>query len=243
MSVNFRKAACWILGAAASMAILAHASGYNEFNPSVMVVFAGLAVGLAVLFTKLSAHSEWFSSPRSVLPWMVLSAVIAAGLYYVLPLRADAFHRTGWLVVTGSAERDAASQGTEVWATVRKPDGQHVAPDSVGEGWKVNENKQAVMAQGAPTEAAWRVPYDAGWELQLLKHPWSGQVQVEWNGERRRLNLHGTNTFETLPLSGRAEQGPRGRVLNLVVALSDLLTGTALVLMLVMAARARMRRE
>ncbi|HEY0661844.1 MAG TPA: hypothetical protein VGD21_11070 [Lysobacter sp.] len=243
MRVDVRKVACWVLGAAASMAILAHGSGYAEFNGSVMVVFVGLAVGLGVLFARLSAHAEWLSAPKSVWFLALLSAVIAGGLYYIAPVRSDAFHRTGWLVVAGSAQRDASSQGTEVWATVRKPDGQAVPPNGLGEGWIVNEAKQAVLAQGATTTVSWRVPYDAGWQLHLLKHPWSGHATVEWNGERRSFDLRGTGTDEVVPLTGRGVQGTRGRALNLVVALCDVLVGTALVLMLIMAVRSRLRRK
>lgn len=244
MSPWLVKAVCWVLATAVSMSILAHGSGYTEFNGAVLTVLMGMSFGLAALFARLWTRSGRTDGIRGLLPIGAVSAVLAVALYCVLPIRSEGFRRTGELVLTAADHQDPLSQGHEIWASVRRPDGVVMAANDAGSSWRVKEDKGVVYSDGAPTSVRWRIPYDAGWELQLLKHPWSGSVDIQWRGELTRLNLYaaGAGIFEKIQLAGRPAPTPSEQLVSCLIVASDIIVGTALLLAAMLLLRSRLAR-
>lgn len=235
------------VGAAFSLSIIAHMSGYSIFNGSVLLVWIGLAFGLGVLFHRVGLLMHVVPMGRRLaVNATILATCLATGaaIYYMSPVRSTVFPRSAALTLAYDG-RNPQSKGDEIWAKVMLPGAVSVPPAEVGAGWELKEGG-TVMAKSANTSGIvrWNVPVHRQATLQLTRHEWSGIARVDWNGNERAVDLFSIQPgdAESLPLSGEPRHTLRDRLVACLVAIADTFTLVVLIAFSLNFMLARLRR-
>lgn len=241
-----RVAVRYAMALAVALALLAHLSGYREFNGSVLAVLVGLSVGLGVLFGKLGIDlDDHRLTPPMLLGASAVALLCGIAVAYALGPAQNAFRGVGDLTVRASPARNPATQGNEIWAKVESADAvSRLMPDVIPEGWREADGGSIVWSGGSPSPVRWKVPYGKDLHLRLTRHGWSGVAEVEWLGQTQRIDLYapGSGGAVTLPLSGHPLPNARDRVLAAAVRVADVLVLTALFLAALLFVRSRVMR-
>jgi hypothetical protein len=226
MTPKAANAMVYLVAFAVSMSLLAHLSGYDRLDGPVLVVLAGLTLGLGAILRRLvpPAGSVWTNAVT--VRFAVLCLLMAGGLYFALPIRSDVFPRAADVYVSAIGSAAGTRGASEVWAKVEQADGAVIKPKTVPVGWKINDDG-GVVAAGTTSEAVqWRIPIDSGARLILIRHPWSGQARIDWLGHRRDVQLYSAQTDQSqvIELRGRPLARFRNKISAWAVAVADVIT-------------------
>ena len=128
--------------------------------------------------------------------WLLLEGSLLFGivLSLAIPLPLPTLPVAGSLEVIATGEKNFASKASEVWVTsLSYTNGTQVSFSefTLGEGWELRENSIAsFQGEDQPTTLSWRGYATENMKLVLLAHPWSGIVDVRWNGQSQRIDLY-----------------------------------------------------
>ena len=123
--------------------------------------------------------------------WIVGAALVGALAMVVIPIDASPWVWSE-LTITPLNLRDPAARGSEVWLLRASVNGRPL-PLAVFEhdgSWKWRDNGELVALTGTTSPAHWRGWVRGALTLTLLRHPWSGLVQVTFNGQMHDINLY-----------------------------------------------------
>ncbi|MFL5357137.1 DUF6020 family protein [Archangium sp.] len=181
---------------------------------------------LGRLVSQLQPYSRW--GRRA---WGLGSLLGAALLILAIPLAAPRLPWRFTLEVAAMGEKNAASQGSEVWVlgledeTSGKP--LPLEPTRRSGSWEVKDGGQ--MSLGRPEATLrWEGRFEGDAVLKLVRHPWSGLARVTLNGESQTVDLFSPSSeMWVLPL--RADPHANASLVVLV-RLSELLSIALLLL-------------
>lgn len=230
------KVLLWLAGAALSISIVAHLSGYGRINSAVGLVIVALACALGWLLARVSAafFAQRLASAAGI-PLLLLALLAGAAAYYVLPLSPDVFPRKSLLRVANTGERNPAAKGGEVWAKVVLANQKPIKPLlPLPEGWQLKEDGTVSSTAPTPAAVAWDVPLERGATLVMTRHAWSGIGEVTWLGAAKRIDLFGNQEAgsESVALTGRPEATRFDRVVAWGVSVADVLSLAFLAMLL-----------
>ena len=95
------------------------------------------------------------------------------------------------LVVAALGTKNDASQGSEVWIKGLLADGSSLAWDrfNLSGKWE-RKNDRLLSHQDQPATLQWTGSVRESLRINFIQHPWSGQVQVFWDGSARPIDLY-----------------------------------------------------
>jgi len=152
-------------------------------------------------------------------------------------LRSDVFPRAYVLSIGNTGERGASAKGNEIWAKVIGSDGKPTRPIvPIPDGWVLKDDGTVSSTAGGGDAISWRVPLERGKVLVMTRHEWSGIAQVDWLGNKQRIDLFsaGEPSSERIALSGRPAPTRFDHVVSIVVAAGASLTISLLLFLLVL---------
>jgi len=122
--------------------------------------------------------------------WIIFSVCFGVWLSIAIPIdfpsRPDPFEVN--IIATG--EKNPQSNGSEVWVSrIVTSNGKVPTEDFVaGEGWEIREGLWfSRFSNGA---LIWKGTSQSSIQLVFVSHPWSGIVEVVWNGQSQRVDLY-----------------------------------------------------
>lgn len=125
-----------------------------------------------------------------------LAGTLVVGFLLVTHLewlpRASVWQPNQELSITATGEKNARARGSEVW--VRRllyPHARPVAPRDFDQSgtWQIRHG-ELVSFVDQPAKLHWCGKASGPLRLILVAHPWSGMVEVSWNGNRQRIDLY-----------------------------------------------------
>lgn len=157
-----------------------------------VAIFSGVAYGLIfrLSWCWLSNHSQ-----QEKLVLGIVSFLIGTGLIAVIPIHIPIpplFSDLHTLEIVATGQKNSLSLGSEVWVTeIQQGDGYPIAIDEldlIGE-WELRDGIP-ISYQSQPASLKWngRITYDL--EITLLSHPWSGVVELIWDGQVQKIDLY-----------------------------------------------------
>jgi hypothetical protein len=180
-----------VLGLNADFFYLDCALGTREARvAATLAVAAAGAVAAHVLFSRLVAPRLGAVGRRARLAW--IAAALLGGLVLVIafPVRLPRMHRVE-VVATGRQHADA--KGSEVWVFgLHRPDGTllPIGGEALPRGWALHEDIP-VAGGGRSGALVWEgCVGDETLYLYLLTHPWSGVVEIRWDGRTETRDLY-----------------------------------------------------
>lgn len=197
------------------------------------VLFGLFAYGLIFRFTRRRLTSF---GPRARTVWILLSILIGGVLMLVVLVEPRLPLTRHHLAIVATGDRNAMAQGSEVWVLeIRRPDGSMLSLDdlSLSGEWEVRDTV-LLSYKDQPAVAEWSGGSEGGeFALIFVSHPWSGVVQVEWDGNEQRRDLYaptGTQIPVTLSAAPDAGRTADRMLLAAVAYVADLVTLAMLVL-------------
>jgi hypothetical protein len=180
-----------------------------------LVIPLATALGVAAVATVLAylvvLRGTWPRlADRSRLAralWILGSGVAAGLLILVIPLTLPSpplpYAPLQHLEIVATGQRNPKAKSSELWVQgLIRPDGSRVAPEEfVLEGrWEIRDGVPlSFRSQPATLRWAGRLRGDA--KLRLMSHPWSGIVEITWNGQPRTIDLYADPaTSKVIPL-------------------------------------------
>ncbi|TMA48311.1 MAG: hypothetical protein E6J81_06085 [Deltaproteobacteria bacterium] len=169
-------------------------------NPFTASAWArGTYVILAAALASVAARPLLKRSPITALPlrsqcrWAIASLAIGAVLRLVIPVCPAAWSTRHRLEVVATGERNEAAKATEVWTYgIFDDEGNCLVPPTTLErrgDWSLRG--ETIVSHGQqPAGLRWEGVLTRDLSLRLLSHPWSGVVEVAWDGRQRRLDLY-----------------------------------------------------
>jgi hypothetical protein len=161
-----------------------------------LALLAALAAGAAyggLSGRWLAPHlADWSRLGRRV--WKLGCLCTGALLLVAAPLSipANPLARTHELSILATGEKNPSAESREVWLLEVLADGRTQIPPqafSVDGAWEMRDGV-LLSYQEQPARLRWCGPVERQMVLRFLAHPWSGVVQVEWNGELQRIDLY-----------------------------------------------------
>jgi hypothetical protein len=176
--------------------------------------------GFGWFVRQLLSYSRW--GQRA---WILGSLAGAALLIVVTPLPPPGPPAVFRLEVTALGEKNAASQGTEVWVQglYSQVSGRRLPlePMRVSGEWEEKYGKLLSAGQPAAT-LRWEGSLDQEAVLKIVRHPYSGRVRVALDGEAQTVDLFSPSQDEwVLPVRVAARTD---RLLLAIVRLSEWLS-------------------
>jgi len=111
------------------------------------------------------------------------------------------------LEITATGQKNVRSHGSEVWLChLRQADGENVSIHAMKweSGWELRENGENGVRLCShihqPARLRWKGEVAGPLRLAFVSHPWSGVVQVRFNGVRRLIDLYGQGGEKSLIL-------------------------------------------
>lgn len=162
---------------------------------------------------------------RHALRWAA-AALAASAVLLALVLPRPTPPQPHQLEVRATGQKSAGAKGSEVWLIGLYPASQQ--PVSPGEfqhepGWSIKDGK-LVFSGTAPASARWSGAINGDADLQLVSHPWSGIVEITWDGQTQTIDLFNADAdvARAIPLSASrlAQRTPY----DWLVAFADLLS-------------------
>ena len=120
-------------------------------------------------------------TPKVLIAWMMLCLLICSVLIFVLSSR-----HTLEIVATGA--KNQASKGSEVWVITQRSNWD--LPDFIFDGSWEKRREGIVSYQNQPARLHWYGMFRYDTEIHFLKHPWSGIVEVIFDGEHQKYDLY-----------------------------------------------------
>ncbi len=162
--------------------------------PALIVTTAVAAFFVHTLLARLvwRPSFEWSARQR----WLLLTGALVCGVLLAsavpIPTPLSPWVPMHELEIVATGEKNPQSQDTEVWVRGIYFDNRtRVAVDEYElEGdWEIR-GQVPISYRRQPATLRWsgRPPSDA--RLVLVTHPWSGVVELTWNGEQRQIDLY-----------------------------------------------------
>ncbi len=156
--------------------------------------------------------------PKKVLIWVLIiftaSLIISCTLALTYPVHS--------LVITATGEKNQAAKGSELWVTgllledVLRVD----ANDFILKGdWEIREGVP-LSYKNQPATLQWKKCIKNDAKLYLKRHPWSGIVDISWDGFHQRVDLYAEMTHAdfTMLLSSDSKVPLTSRLVIYIVA-------------------------
>jgi hypothetical protein len=159
---------------------------------------------------------------------LAVSLLLGLGGAALLGLQRPGLTSTLDVVATG--QKQPAAQGSEVWVqAVVRGDGSPVPTSELklGPGWEVRDGLP-LSFQGQPATLHWNGTSQGDLRVRLVSHPWSGLVTLRWNGQEQTIDLYSPSATTYEAVLPSAPGSISGRLLGLLGAAADLLSGVAL---------------
>jgi hypothetical protein len=188
----------WLLASGAGLALaLAVFKRYVQAQVTAPLDRALLLVYLVGVFTLVGygllfrvALPRLRAAGRAPVAWSLGALAAGCLLAALLALRPVPRPHTLELIATG--QRNPAARGSEVWVTgLYRADGSQVAVSELTlEGdWEIRDGVP-LSYRNQPATLRWTGVLDGDAVLRLLAHPWSGVVQVRWDGRTETIDLY-----------------------------------------------------
>ncbi len=189
----------------------------DGLNTLPIAVGAAVAVVGAVLIFGLLYRFAW-RRLRCYPGWLQLGWCIACVVFVVLAHTVFRYRppRFPWpavqkLTVIATGERNAAARASEVWVRgLYRADGTRVDPQEFQLHGNWQHRDDALLShRNQPATLRWRGRLRRGVKLLLVTHPWSGVVEITWNGEAQRRDLFArtpTSIWIKLPPAGHSDR-------------------------------------
>ena len=189
----------WLLASGAGLALaLAFFQRYVRPQVTALLDRALLLVYLVLVFTLVGyGLLFWVALPRlraagrAPVAWG-LGALAAGCLLAALLALQPARPRPHTLELIATGQRNPAARGSEVWVRgLYRADGSQVAVSELAlEGdWEIRDGVP-LSYRNQPATLRWTGVLDGDAVLRLLAHPWSGVVQVRWDGRTETIDLY-----------------------------------------------------
>ena len=121
--------------------------------------------------------------------WIIFSFLFGVWLSLAIPVDFPLRAEISELQIVATGNRNSQSNGSEVWVSrlVTREGVEPVDRFSAGEGWEIREGLWfSSYSKGA---LVWRGTISEKLQLVFVSHPWSGIVEVTWNGQSQFVDL------------------------------------------------------
>ncbi len=102
------------------------------------------------------------------------------------------FPESHTLEIIATGQKNAAAKGSEVWLLGRRHDfGNNLdTPDFLSDGLWEKRDLNLISHKKQPARLQWhgKLKYDGA--VYFLQHPWSGIVEVLWDGKSQKTDLY-----------------------------------------------------
>jgi hypothetical protein len=125
--------------------------------------------------------------------WIIGSLLAGIWLAFAIPLPIPMFFPSPHtLEIIATGQKNALSQGSEVWISgLFTPDGNQVPVTDfslVGD-WEIRDGVP-LSYKNQPAQLYWKGKPSGSLKLVLLSHPWSGKVNIIWDGREELVDLY-----------------------------------------------------
>lgn len=149
-------------------------------------------IGAAMAFVITRPLLAAFKTHLLVRWWTLSAFVIAIILLTTEAVQIPTPVIEQHLVVEATGQKHPNAQGSEVWlVALERGNGDVISPETMQfEGdWRVNDD--VIMTTGQQqASASWTGTTDTTLALVLISHPWSGVIDITWNGETQSVDLY-----------------------------------------------------
>lgn len=155
-----------------------------------LVLFS--AVSYFLIFKTSILRKSGYSLRTRVL-WFLAFKIIGLWFAFAIPLTVtENFSRTANLEIIATGQKHPQAQGSEVWVEgLFYSPGEPVSENDYhfGLGWELRKGVP-VSYQNQPATLSWSGKIDQDMILVLTSHPWSGEAEIIWNGEKQVVDLY-----------------------------------------------------
>ncbi len=179
-----------------------------------ILIFSLLAYGVMCRFSwpRLAGFSR-----RAKLIWVGVSLLVGGLMLVVIPVSVSIptpespIPHTLKLVATG--QKNPQAQASQVWLRLRRADGNEIPltemqADSC---WETVADGTIRCLAPQPAHLTWQGFLQGDAILLFTAHPWSGIVEVRWDGQTQQLDLYdsiGISRMVTLPWQSNQTSAP-----------------------------------
>ncbi len=184
----------------------------DQLIASALAVAIGLLSGaLAAWFAghyvghMLSARPRWIRVCWCLLAWaggllLVVAIPLERPVSPVAPVQN--------LRITATGQQNPDARGREIWVrSLTRANGNNVPLRSfaIDKGWELRDGA-AFSNAAQPARLQWTGRASGDLTLEFVSHPWSGVIEIDWNGDTRRIDLFNeVTTTHTESLSVQPE--------------------------------------
>lgn len=131
-----------------------------------------------------------FSNKLGKLSTVGLVVMLGVFASLVIPVDTIRIFDEQDLIIRATGQQGSFSKGNEVWVLgLQGENSSSLAMDDLDwNGWEVRDSIR-VFHQAQPAEAHWHGRIGEAVVVRLLKHPWSGIVEIVWNGTAQKIDL------------------------------------------------------
>ena len=193
---NLHYLIAWTLGLILSIPYLAwliHDTGLSlGWGILLIIIYSSMLLG-GISYFLLFKYSlpilnqspnkwKWF--------WIIFSFCFGIWLTIAIPVEYPIKPVTSELSIIATGNKDPQSKGSEVWVT-RLVTSEGIVPLEdfyAGEGWEVREGLW--FSNFSEEALIWQGTSHSNPQIIFVSHPWSGDVEVVWNGESQIVDLY-----------------------------------------------------
>jgi len=126
---------------------------------------------------------------KILITWFTLCFVVGFLLMVVIAKNLPEFHT---LEIIATGQKNADAKGSEVWVLGRKHDFGNTldTPDYLSDGLWEKRARDLISYKKQPARLQWygKLRYDGA--IYFLQHPWSGIVEIIWDGNSQKTDLY-----------------------------------------------------
>ncbi|WP_322906577.1 DUF6020 family protein [Paenibacillus sp. SGZ-1009] len=149
----------------------------------------------SLIFKRLLNHLKSLDTKKRNVLFVLLAIAYIITLFNSSSLWAASSHQ---ITITATGEKSADSNGTEVWITEISADGQPLNLASLNfnnKKWEIKNGKLVSYSGLSPQPASTSLTLQGNHiDIQFLKHPWSGKVEVSVDNQKNDYDLYSAIT-------------------------------------------------
>lgn len=141
-------------------------------------------------------------------------AIILVGVWFVFTIIPKDALRFDNLEIIATGQKHPDAEGNEVWVQAlwySSGETKDLKEFKLGPGWELRDGA-LVSYQNQPSTLRWSGRADQDMKLLFTSHPWSGIVEIIWNGEQQIIDLYNpepTTREVTLNFSAKSNGMPQ----------------------------------
>jgi ABC-type polysaccharide/polyol phosphate export permease len=175
-------------------------------------------------------------SRRGKIMTIIGAVTMAIFLLATIPVRIPGLPEQHSIEIVATGQKNQLANASEVWLlSFQRNDGTNIpwTEFQLGTGWEVRD-QALISTQNQPASLRWQGLLNGNPTLTFVSHPWSGTVDIKWQGGEQKLDLFNDSSIHqtvVLPLYSEIAKTPAWFIFAGSLLATDLIS---LVLLLIL---------